>query len=191
MSQGAQKEFGEALGCAANGVTIQASWHPLANFTGMLNGKEFTNQMFLDAFKAKYGCRRWRRRSHPLRAVPGHRTGCPRHRLAPTTPCSTTGWLPAPQKTRSRPSWAISTGMSVVCRSTKSFIMTQWQDGKLEFVYPTDAFPGVKSLRVPKADLVRSGFLRRAWVFPGTATKASNPLPVNRNQMMVAVRWHS
>ena len=55
MSQGAQKEFGEALGSAANGITIQASWHPLANFTGLLNGKEFTNQMFLDAFKAKYG----------------------------------------------------------------------------------------------------------------------------------------
>ena len=55
MSQGGQKEFGEALGSAANGVTIQASWHPLANFTGLLNGKEFTNQMFLDAFKAKFG----------------------------------------------------------------------------------------------------------------------------------------
>ena len=59
MSQGAQKEFGEALGSAANGITIQASWHPLANFTGMLNGKEFTNQMFLDAFKAKYGAEGW------------------------------------------------------------------------------------------------------------------------------------
>jgi branched-chain amino acid transport system substrate-binding protein len=34
----------------------------------------------------------------------------------------------------------------------KPFIMVQWQEGNLEFVYPQGAFPGVKDLVFPKPE---------------------------------------
>ena len=151
MSQGGQTEFGEALGSAANGITIQASWHPLANFTGVLNGKEFTNQMFLDAFKAKYGAEGGEDEAIPLPCARELNRQC----VPPAPPIilyCMIGWLPEPRKIPSRPSWEISTGTERGLPINKSFIMTQWQDGKLEFVYPTDAFPGVKPLVYPKPD---------------------------------------
>src|SRR5512142_3010075 len=148
MSQGAQKEFGEQLGADANGVTVQASWHPLANFTGVLNGKEFTNQMFLDAFKAKYGAEGGEDEAIPFALCQGIEQ-------AVRTTNSTDNkvlhdWLAArtadqPVKTILGDFYWDERGLPI----NKSFIMTQWQDGKLEFVYPTNAFPGVKPLVYP------------------------------------------
>ena len=34
----------------------------------------------------------------------------------------------------------------------RSLIMTQWQDGVLEFVFPVDEFPGVVDLIYPKSE---------------------------------------
>ena len=151
MSQGAQKEFAEALGTAANGITVQASWHPLANFTGLLNGKEFTNQMFLDAFQAKYGAEGGEDEAIPFALCQGMEQAV----LATGSTDSTVlrDWLTArtaddPVKTILGDFYWDERGLPI----NKSFIMTQWQDGKLEFVYPTDAFPGVKPLVYPKPE---------------------------------------
>lgn len=149
MSQGAQKEFGEALGSAANGITIQASWHPLANFTGLLNGKEFTNQMFLDAFKAKYGFEGGEDEAIPFALCQGIEQAV--RATGSTDNTVLRDWLAArtaedPVKTILGDFYWDERGLPI----NKSFIMTQWQDGKLEFVYPTDAFPGVKPLVYPK-----------------------------------------
>ena len=149
MSQGAQKEFGEALGSAANGVTIQASWHPLANFSGMLNGKEYTNQMFLDAFKAKYGTEGGEDEAIPFALCQGIEQAV---RATGTTDNTVLReWLASrtekdPVKTILGDFYWDSRGLPI----NKSFIMTQWQDGQLKFVYPTDAFPGVVPLQYPK-----------------------------------------
>lgn len=149
MSQGAQAEFGEALGSAANGITIQASWHPLANFTGVLNGAEFTNQMFLDAFKAAYGTDAGEDEAIPFALCQGIEQAV---RATGTTDNTVLHeWLAArtaadPVKTILGDFYWDARGLPI----NKSFIMTQWQDGKLEFVYPTDAFPGVKLLLYPK-----------------------------------------
>ncbi len=145
MSQGAQKEFGEALGTAANGITIQASWHPLANFSGMLNGEEFTNQMFLDAFKAKYGAEGGEDEAIPFALCQGIEQAV--SATGSTDNTVLRDWLAArtaadPVKTILGDFYWDERGLPI----NKSFIMTQWQDGKLEFVYPTDAFPGVKPL---------------------------------------------
>jgi branched-chain amino acid transport system substrate-binding protein len=142
MSQGAQKEFGEALGTAANGITIQASWHPLANFTGQLNGKEFTNQMFLDTFKAKYGAEGGEDEAIPFALCQGIEQAVRATESTDNTVLR--DWLAArteadPVKTILGDFYWDKRGLPI----NKSFIMTQWQDGKLEFVYPTDAFPGV------------------------------------------------
>ena len=148
MSQGAQKEFGEQLGADANGVTVQASWHPLANFTGVLNGKEFTNQMFLDAFKAKYGAEGGEDEAIPFALCQGIEQAV---RATNTTDNKILhDWLAArtadePVKTILGDFYWDARGLPI----NKSFIMTQWQDGKLEFVYPTNAFPGVKPLVYP------------------------------------------
>lgn len=151
MSQGAQKEFGEALGSAANGITIQASWHPLANFTGVLNGKEFTNQMFLDAFKAKYGTEGGEDEAIPFALCQGIEQAVRATESTDNTVLR--DWLASrtaadPVKTILGDFYWDERGLPI----NKSFIMTQWQDGKLEFVYPTDAFPGVKPLVYPKPE---------------------------------------
>ena len=151
MSQGAQKEFGEALGAAANGITIQASWHPLANFSGLLNGKEFTNQMFLDAFKAKYGAEGGEDEAIPFALCQGIEQAVRATESTDNTVLR--DWLAArtaadPVKTILGDFYWDERGLPI----NKSFIMTQWQDGKLEFVYPTDAFPGVKPLVYPKPE---------------------------------------
>ena len=149
MSQGAQKEFGEALGAAANGITIQASWHPLANFSGLLNGKEFTNQMFLDAFKAKYGAEGGEDEAIPFALCQGIEQAV--RATGSTDNTVLHDWLAArtaddPVKTILGDFYWDKRGLPI----NKSFIMTQWQDGKLEFVYPTNAFPGVMPLVFPK-----------------------------------------
>lgn len=151
MSQGAQAEFGEALGSSANGVTVQASWHPLANFTGLLNGKEFTNQMFLDAFKAKYGKEAGEDEAIPFALCQGIEQAV--RATGSTDNTVLHEWLAArtekdPVKTILGDFYWDKRGLPI----NKSFIMTQWQDGKLEFVYPTNAFPGVKPLVYPKPE---------------------------------------
>ena len=149
MSQGAQAEFGEALGSAANGITIQASWHPLANFSGLLNGKEFTNQMFLDAFKAKFGADGGEDEAIPFALCQGIEQAV--RATGSTDNTVLRDWLAArteadPVKTILGDFYWDERGLPI----NKAFIITQWQDGKLEFVYPTDAFPGVKPLVYPK-----------------------------------------
>jgi branched-chain amino acid transport system substrate-binding protein len=149
MSQGAQKEFQEALGSVANGVTIQASWHPLANFSGMLNGKEYTNQMFLDAFKAKYGTEGGEDEAIPFALCQGMEQAV--RATGSTDNTVLQKWLAArtekdPVKTILGDFYWDERGLPI----NKSFIMTQWQDGQLKFVYPTNAFPGVVPLQYPK-----------------------------------------
>jgi branched-chain amino acid transport system substrate-binding protein len=151
MSQGGQKEFGEALGSAANGITVQASWHPLANFSGMLNGKEFTNQMFLDAFKAKFGAEGGEDEAIPFALCQGIEQAV--RATGSTDNTVLRDWLSArtaddPVKTILGDFYWDERGLPI----NKSFIMTQWQDGNLEFVYPTDAFPGVEPLVYPKPE---------------------------------------
>jgi branched-chain amino acid transport system substrate-binding protein len=149
MSQGTQEEFGQALGSAANGITVQASWHPLADFSGLLNGEEFTNKMFLDAFKAKYGFEGGEDEAIPFALCQGIEQGI--RATGSTDNTVIRDWLAArtaddPVKTILGDFYWDDRGLPI----NKSFIMTQWQDEKLEFIYPTDAFPGVKPLVYPK-----------------------------------------
>ena len=118
MSQGAQKEFGETLGADANGVVIQASWHPLANFSG---------------------CTKWHRNS-PIRCSSTHtkpnmalmrvkmglfhlhfvralnRLSVPPDRQ--TTKSFMSGWPLVQPLIPSRPSWVTSTGILAACPLT-------------------------------------------------------------------------
>ncbi len=151
MSQGAQSEFAEELGSAANGIMIHASWHPLANFTGVLNGEEFTNEDFLAAFEAKYGRTADEDESIPFAVCQGMEQAI---RATGTTDNAVLrDWLAS--RTAEEPVRTIlgdfywdERGLPI----DKPFIMVQWQDENLEFVYPTDAFPGVADLVWPKPE---------------------------------------
>ena len=49
MTQGGKRNLQSLSVQPPMALPIQAFWHELANFTGFLNGKEFTNQMFFGA----------------------------------------------------------------------------------------------------------------------------------------------
>jgi branched-chain amino acid transport system substrate-binding protein len=151
MSQGAQREFEEQLGEAAEGVTVHASWHPLANFSGVLGGEEFTNQNFLDAFQAKYS-----RTADEDEAIPFALCQGMEQAIRATESTDNTvlrDWLAArtaedPVRTILGDFYWDERGLPV----EKPFIMVQWQGGDLKFVYPQDAFPGVEELVFPKPE---------------------------------------
>jgi branched-chain amino acid transport system substrate-binding protein len=151
MSQGSQSEFLDELGTAVNGLLTHASWHPLANFTGKLNGEDFTNEMFLAAFREKYG-----READEDEAIPF--SLCQGMEQAVRATNSTDNkvlreWMIA--RTAEEPVSTIlgdfywdERGLPV----DKPFIMVQWQNEELKFVYPQDAFPGIVDLVWPKPE---------------------------------------
>ena len=151
MSQGTQPEFVDALGSAANGITIHASWHELANFSGLLNGEEFTNQMFLDAFLASNGVAGGEDEAIPFALAQGIEQAVRATESTDNTVLR--DWLAArtaddPVKTILGDFYWDERGLPI----NKSYIMTQWQDEGLKFVYPIGAFPGVEPLVYPKPE---------------------------------------
>ncbi len=151
MSQGAQTEFLDTLGDNANNITVHGSWHPLANWEGTLAGQPYTNQDFIDNFTASFGRAPDEDEAIPFAVCQGMEqailgTGGVDHAAmqqwlhdrGPTDPVSTV-LGPFVWDERGLP-------------LDRSLIMTQWQDGTLEFVYPVDEFPGVVDLIYPKSE---------------------------------------
>lgn len=151
MSQGAQSEFAEELGESANGIMIHASWHQAANFTGILNGEEFTNEEFQEAFLEAFD-----RPADEDEAIPFAVCQGMEQAIRATESTDNTvlrEWLASrteddPVRTVLGDFYWDERGLPV----NKPFIMVQWQDETLEFVYPQDAFPGVVDLIWPKAE---------------------------------------
>jgi branched-chain amino acid transport system substrate-binding protein len=151
MSQGAQREFEEQLGEAANGIMIHASWHPLANFTGELNGEPYTNEDFLRDFEERFGRPGDEDEAIPFALCQGMEQAV--RATGTTDNAEIRAWLASrsaeePVKTILGDFYWDERGLAV----DKPFIMVQWQDQNLEFVYPQGAFPGVKDLQYPKPE---------------------------------------
>jgi branched-chain amino acid transport system substrate-binding protein len=151
MSQGAQREFEEQLGEAANGIMIHASWHPLANFTGELNGEPYTNEDFLNDFEEEFGRPADEDEAIPFALCQGMEQAV--RATGSTDNAVIRDWLAS--RTAEEPVKTIlgdfhwdERGLPV----GKPFIMVQWQDQNLEFVYPQGAFPGVEELEFPKSE---------------------------------------
>ncbi len=149
LGQGTQVEFAEALGDAANGVMIHSAWHPAIKWEGVLAGKTFTNQDFQQAFKARFG-----RDADEDEAIPF--ATCQGMTQAIRTTGSTDNtvlrdWLAS--RTKDSPVKTILGDFYWDERGLpkgKPFLITQWQNQKLKFVYPLDQFPGTSSLIWPK-----------------------------------------
>lgn len=149
LSQGTQAEYAEGTGEAGNNTLVHTSWHPDAPFQSTLGGETFTNQDFVEAFSAAYGTPPDEDSAIPFalcQAITQGMIG------ADTTDNQAVGaWLSA--RTNDDPVHTIlgrfawdDVGLPV----DKPFLMTQWKDGELTFVYPTDAFEGVSDMNYPK-----------------------------------------
>jgi len=149
MGQGTQAEYHDQLGDLANGVIIHSAWHPAVKWVGVIGGKDFSNQDFIREFKAKFG-----REPDEDNAIPFATCQGMAQAVSATGSTDNTvlrDWLAS--RTASDPVKTIlgdfhwdEKGLP----SGKSFLLTQWQDGDLKFVYPVGQFPGTSPLVWPK-----------------------------------------
>jgi branched-chain amino acid transport system substrate-binding protein len=149
MGQGTQVEFAEQLGAAAEGVMIHSAWHPAVQWEGMLAGKPFSNQDFVQAWNDRFG-----RAPDEDEAIPFATCQGMEQAIRATGSTDNQGlrdWLAArtaeqPVKTVLGDFFWDERGLP----KDKPFLITQWQGGKLEFVYPVGQFPGTVPLLWPK-----------------------------------------
>jgi branched-chain amino acid transport system substrate-binding protein len=150
-SQGSQREWEEELGSAVNGLMTHASWHPQANFTGRFLGREFTNQEFMDTFEEAYGVVPDEDAAIPFALAMGMEQAV--RATGTTDNDAIREWFEErtaddPVRTILGPFHWDDRGLPI----GKPFIMVQWQDQDLEFVYPRGQFPGVEDLVWPKPE---------------------------------------
>ncbi|MPZ88918.1 MAG: ABC transporter substrate-binding protein [Nitriliruptorales bacterium] len=151
MSQGTQSEFQENLGEAANGVLAYSSWHPAAQYEGTLAGEPFSNQDFIEQFTAAYDRAPDEDEAIPFAVCQGMEQAVAG--AGTTDNAAIRDWLRSrteedPVETVLGPYYWDERGLPI----DRFPILTQWQDGALEFVYPVDEFPGVADLAHPKPE---------------------------------------
>ena len=130
-------------------MLIHSAWHPAVEWEGVLAGKPFSNQDFIDAFKAKFGKDPDEDNAIPFATCQGMAQA-----IAATNSTDNTvlrDWLAArtaddPVKTILGDFHWDEKGLPI----DKAFLITQWQDGELKFVYPVGQFPGTSDLVWPK-----------------------------------------
>jgi len=149
LSQGTQAEYLEGTGKAAEAVIMHSSWHPEAPFKASLGGKPFSNADFEKAYAAKYG--------HPAdedSAIPF--AVCQGMEQAMLGAGSTDNgkmaeWLHA--RTKADPVRTVLGPFAWDERGlpkNRPFLVEQWQQGQLKFIYPTDEFEDVAKIEYPK-----------------------------------------
>lgn len=138
-SQGTQAEFYEGTQEASDAILMHTSWHADAPFEGTLAGQPFSNQDFVAAYQAKFNEFPDEDAAIPFAVCQGIEqaiTGA-----GSTDQDAMADWLRArtpedPVRTiLGRFSWD-DRGLPV----GKPFLMSQWNGGELQFVYPTNEF---------------------------------------------------
>ncbi|WP_417689406.1 amino acid ABC transporter substrate-binding protein [Roseibium sp.] len=149
FSQGTQAEYLEGTGSSAEGVLVHTSWHKDAPFQSTLGGKDFSNSDFVAAYQAKFGSAPDEDAAIPFAVCQGIEQAMIG---AGSTDNQAMGkWLSA--RTKDEPVRTILGRFNwdeIGLPANKPFLMTQWNDGELQFVYPTDEFEGVASMTYPK-----------------------------------------
>ncbi|MPZ52141.1 MAG: ABC transporter substrate-binding protein [Acidimicrobiia bacterium] len=151
MSQGAQTEFQEALGDAANGIITHSVWSPLANFEGVLAGEPYTNQDFIDGFTESFGTPPDEDEAIPFAVCQGIAQAM--EGTGGTDNAAMSQWLH--DRTAEDPVRTIMGTYSWDERGladNRAFLVNQWQEGELEFVYPIGEFEGTTDLLFPKPE---------------------------------------
>ncbi|MGI1663363.1 amino acid ABC transporter substrate-binding protein [Palleronia sp. KMU-117] len=138
-SQGTQAEFYEGTQEASEAILMHTSWHADAPFEGTLGGQPFTNQDFVAAYQAKFNEFPDEDAAIPFAVCQGIEQAIAGAGSADQDAMAE--WLRArsaddPVRTiLGRFSWD-ERGLPV----DKPFLMSQWNGGQLQFVYPTNEF---------------------------------------------------
>ena len=149
LSQGTQAEYLEGTGKAADAVMMHTSWHDAAPFAGTLAGKPFANADFMAAYAAKYGHPADEDSAIPFAVCQGIEQAI--LAVGSTDNAKMSEWLHA--RTKADPVRTVLGDFSWDERGLpkdRPFLMAQWQNGELKFIYPTDEFPGVSKILHPK-----------------------------------------
>ncbi len=150
-SQGNQNEFGEALGTAVNGVVTHSVWAPTADFSGTLAGEEYTNADFVTGYTEAFGTPPDEDEAIPFGVCQGMAQGILGagttdnaaiieylHGVTPDNPVQTVvGSFVWDER-----------GLPL----EGSFLINQWQDETLQFIFPVGEFPGTTDLLYPKPE---------------------------------------
>ena len=150
FSQGTQAEYLEGTGESSNSVLVHTSWHPAAPFQGTLAGEPFSNQDFNAAFENVYGDPPDEDSAIPFAVCQGIEQAM--IGTGGTDNAAMGDWLSA--RTKDDPVRTVLGSFSwddVGLPIDKPFLMTQWNDGELQFIYPLDEFDGVQPMTYPKS----------------------------------------
>lgn len=150
MSQGAQIEFLDELGDPANHITMHTVWHPSAEFTGLLTGEEYTNQDFQADFEAEYGRAPDEDEAIPFAVCQGMEQAI--IGSGSTDNAAMAAWLR--DRTEADPVRTVLGDFHWDERGLpigRDYILNQWQDGTLQFVYPVGEGLDTVDLVFPKA----------------------------------------
>ena len=149
FSQGTQSEYLEGTGESSNGVLVHTSWHKDAPFESTLAGEPFSNADFVASFEAEYGAIPDEDSAIPFAVCQGIEQAI--SGAGSTDNAAMGEWLSGRSKDDpvqtilGRFAWD-DVGLPL----GKPFLMTQWNDGELQFIYPTDEFAGVMPMSYPK-----------------------------------------
>lgn len=148
-SQGTQAEFYEGTQGASDSILMHTSWHPAAPYKGTLAGEEFTNAEFVAAYQEEYDAAPDEDAAIPFAVCQGIEQAI--IGAGSTDNAAMGKWLS--ERTADDPVRTIlgrfawdDVGLPV----NKPFLVAQWNDGELQFVYPTDEFDGVSKMTYPK-----------------------------------------
>jgi len=150
-SQGAQVEFLDNLGEAVNGVSIHTVWHPSIEFVGSLGGEDYTNAQFIADFESAFGRAPDEDEAIPFAVCQGMEQAIAGS--GSTDNAAVAQWLR--DRTADDPVRTVIGDFNWDERGLpigRDFLVNQWQDSVLEFVYPVGDFPGTTDLIYPKPE---------------------------------------
>lgn len=150
FTQGTYPQFKQSLGAAANGVIVWTSWDPTVRWEGTLNGKPYSNQTFVDNFKAKFGSEPDEDAAQAFAVCESLANGVYATKSLDNTKIR--DWLASrtaddPDKTIQGDYHFTDTGLT----ADRDVILLQWQDGQLKPIYPDDPklIPSVAKVQWP------------------------------------------
>lgn len=151
FSQGTQIEFFEALQEASNGSLIYSAYHLAANWEGELLGEPYTNADFIEAWNAEFGRDPDEDEAIPFAVCQGMVQSI--EATGGTDQAAMREWLAT--RTEDEPVRTIlgdfywdERGLPI----GRSPILTQWDSGTLNFVYPVGEFEGTVDMIYPKPE---------------------------------------
>ena len=151
FSQGTQIEYLEGVGPGVNGVMVHSAWHPLADFEGVLVDQPFSNSDFVELYTEEYGIEPDEDVAIPFSLCMGMAQAV--NAVGSTDNVAIRDWLA--ERTEDEPVSTIlgdfywdERGLPI----NRAFLILQWQDESLEFVYPVGAFPGTVDIIFPKPE---------------------------------------